>query len=89
MSQTKSIALAALLAIGAGGHLANAATPSPAQANAPAQPREYAQVNGMGGELSLVPAQESAPKSQDADPWAVTSRSGVHIPSRSGFVGYR
>ena len=83
MSQIKSIALAAVLAVGAG-HLANATTP--AQGNPAAQPREYAQANDMGGELS---AQESGPSSQDADPWAVTSRSGVHIPSRSGFVGYR
>ena len=82
MSQFRSIALAALLGIGAAGHLANAASPIPAQ------PKKYAQVNGMGGKLSLGRAQDSAAKSQDINLWAVTSPSGVHIPSHAGFVGY-
>jgi hypothetical protein len=91
MSQFRSIALAALLAIGAAGlsgHVASAASPIPAQANIPAQAKTYAQKDGMGGELSMMPAQEPAAKSQDANPWAGTSPSGVHIQSRSGFVGY-
>lgn len=83
------MSLAALLTLGAAGHLANAATPTPGQANAPAQPREYAQANGIGGEASPAPAQESVANAEDTNSWAVTSRSGVHIPSRSGFVGYR
>ena len=88
MSQIKSVALAALLTIGAAGHLANAASPTIARANAPATSKEYAQANGMGGQLSLTPAQDLQAKSQDTNPWAVTSPSGVHIPSHAGFVGY-
>jgi hypothetical protein len=90
MSQTKSIALAALLGIGAAGfsgHLANAASPNPAQADRPVQAQVYAQANRS--ELSLKLAQDSAATSQDTNPWAVTSPSGVHIQSRAGFVGYR
>jgi hypothetical protein len=88
MSQFRLIALAALLAIGAAGHLANAAPPAPAQANAPAQSKEYAQANGMGSELSGMRAQDSTAKSQGTNPWAVMSPSGVHFQSRAGFVGY-
>jgi hypothetical protein len=85
MSQFRSIALAALLAIGAAGlsgQVASAASPIPAQA------KTYAQNDGMGGELSMVPAQDTAAKSQDPNPWTATDPSGVHIQSRSGFVGY-
>jgi len=83
MSQFKSIALAALLGIGVAGfsgHLANAASPNPAQANTQAQ--VYAQANR--GELSFRLAQDPAATS---NPWAVTN-SGVHFQSRAGFVGY-
>jgi hypothetical protein len=89
MSQLKSIALAALLigASGLSGHLANAASPSPAQADRPVQAQVYAQANRS--ELSLRLAQDPAATSQDTNPWAVTSgSSGVHIQSRAGFVGY-
>jgi hypothetical protein len=91
MSQFRSIALAALLGIGVAGlsgHLANAASPTPAQADNPAQAKIYAQKNEMNGG-SMRPAEAPAMKSQDANPWAITSPSGVHIQSRSGFVGYR
>jgi hypothetical protein len=91
MSQFRSIALTALLAIGAAGlsgQVASAASPMPAQANTPAQAKTYAQKDGIGGELSIMPAQDPSAKSQDANPWAVTTPPGVHIQSRSGFVGY-
>ena len=88
MSRIKSMAVAALLTLGSAGHLANAASPVPVRSNT-ASSKEYAQADGIGVELPLETAQQSAPQSQDADPWAVTSRSGVHVPSRSGFVGYR
>jgi hypothetical protein len=92
MSQFRSIALAALLGIGIAGlsgHLANAASPSPAQADNPPQAKIYAQENDEMSRGSMRPAEVPAMKSQDANPWAITSPSGVHIQSRSGFVGYR
>ena len=92
MSQFRSIALATLLGIGAAafsGHLANAASPTPSQANSSAQARTYAEESDLGGRLSMKPVEAPAIKSQDTDPWASTSPSGVHIQSRSGFVGYR
>jgi hypothetical protein len=82
MSQTKSIALAAMMVIGAA-HLANAASPTSAQAHTPAQAQLYAQANRS--ELSYRLAQDPAATS---NPWAVTN-SGVHFQSRAGFVGYR
>jgi hypothetical protein len=91
MSQLKSIALAALLGLGAAGfsgHLASAASPNPDQNSTPAKAKVYAQSDGMGRELSLMPAQDPQAKSRDANPWAVTSSGGVHIQSRAGFVGY-
>jgi hypothetical protein len=92
MSQIKSIALAALLGIGVAGfsgHVsaANAESANTAQADRPVQAQVYAQANRS--ELSLKLAQEPALMSQDTNPWAVTSPSGVHIQSRAGFVGYR
>ena len=91
MSRLRSIALAALLGIGAAGlsgHVANAASPTPSQATSSAQARTYAQENDMGGGLAMKPTEAPAMKSQDTDPWAITSPSGVHFQSRSGFVGY-
>ena len=87
MSQIKSIALAGLLigASGLSGHLANAASPTPAQADRPVQAQVYAQAHRS--EVSLRLAQDPAATSQDTNPWAVTS-SGVNIQSRAGFVGY-
>ena len=84
MSQIKSIALAALFGIGVAGlsgNLANAASPTPAQANNPAQSQVYAQANRS--ELSLRLAREPAPTSNPS-----VTGSGVHIQSRAGFVGY-
>jgi hypothetical protein len=91
MPQFRSIALAVLLAIGAAtlsGRVASAGSPMPSQADTPAQAKTYAQEDPRGGELSIMPAQDPAPKLQDANPWAVTNPSGVHIQSRAGFVGY-
>jgi len=81
MSQIKSIALAAMMVIGAA-HLANAGSPNSAQADRSAQSQVYAQANRS--ELSFRLAQDPATTS---NPWAVTD-SGVHFQSRAGFVGY-
>jgi hypothetical protein len=89
MSQIKSIALAALLGIGVGGFSGHVSAANAESANT-VRTKVYAQNESVGGELSLRPAQDyPAAKSQDANPWAVTSPSGVHIQSRAGFVGYR
>jgi hypothetical protein len=88
MSQIKSIALAAVLGIGVAGLSGHVSAANAESANA-AQAKVYAQNDGLGGELSVRSAQNPAAKSQDANPWAITSPSGVHIQSRSGFVGYR
>jgi hypothetical protein len=88
MSQIKSIALAALLGIGAAG-FAGHVSPANAESANPARAKVYAQSDSVGGELSVTSAQNPAAKSQDANPWAVTSPSGVNIQSRAGFVGYR
>ena len=50
--------------------------------------RTYAQENDLGDRLSMKPVEAPAMKSQGTDPWAITSSSGVHFQSRSGFVGY-
>ena len=81
MSQIKSIALAAMMVIGAA-HLANGASSNSGQADRPAQPRVYAQANRS--ELFFGRAQDPAAMS---NAWTVTD-SGVHIQSRAGFVGY-
>ena len=81
MSQIRSIALAAMMVIGAA-HLANAASANSAQADGSAQLQVYAQANHS--ELSFSMAQDPAATS---NPWAATSP-GVHIQSRAGFVGY-
>jgi hypothetical protein len=88
MSQIKSIALAALLGIGVAGFSGHVSAANAESANT-AQAKVYAQNDGVGGELSMRPAQNSAAKSQDVNPWAVTNPSGVHIQCRAGFVGYR
>ena len=88
MLQIKSIALAALLGLGAAGlsgHLANAGSPNSAHVDAPAQAKVFAQANH--GELYLRSPQDPVATSQDAHPWALTD-TGVHIQSRAGFVGY-
>ena len=85
MSQIKSIALAAVLGIGVAGFSGHVSAANAESANT-AQAKVYAQNDNVGGELS---ARSAAAKSQDANPWAVTSPSGVHIQSRAGFVGYR
>jgi hypothetical protein len=88
MSQLKSIALAALLGIAAAGFSGQVSAANAESAN-PAQAKVYAQNEGFGSELSMRTVQEPAAKSQDTNPWAVTSgSSGVHIQSRAGFVGY-
>jgi hypothetical protein len=88
MSQLKSIALAALLGIAAAGFSGQVSAAN-AESASPAQAKVYAQNEGVGGELSVRTAQDAAAKSQDTNPWAVTSgSSGVHIQSRAGFVGY-
>jgi hypothetical protein len=88
MSQITSLALAALLGIGVVGVSEPVSAADPESAN-PARAKLYAHTEGISGELSVRPAQNPAAKAQDAAPWAVTSPSGVHIPSRAGFVGYR
>jgi hypothetical protein len=88
MSQIKSIALAALLGIGAAGFAGHISAANAESAN-PAPAKVYTQNDNNGGELSMTPTQNPAAKSQDANPWAITSPSGVHIQSRAGFVGYR
>ena len=88
MSQLKSIALAALLGIGAAGFSGQVSAANAESAN-PARAKVYAQNDGVGGELSMRQAQDPAAKSQDRNSWSVTSPSGVHIQSRAGFVGYR
>ena len=88
MSQIKSIALAALLGIGVVGISEPVSAADPESAN-PARARVYAQTEGISGELSVSKDDNPAAKAQDTDPWAVTRPSGVHIPSRTGFVGYR
>ena len=80
MSQIKSIALAALLALAGLSGNANAASPNPNQS------RVYAQADRTG--LTARLDRDEVAKSQD-NPWAVTSASGVNIQSRAGFVGYR
>ena len=85
MSQIKSIALAALWGIGTAGLSGHVSAANAESANT-AQAKVYAQNDNFGGELSVKSA---AAKSQDANPWAVTSPSGVHIQSRAGFVRYR
>jgi hypothetical protein len=88
MSQIKSIALAALLGIGAAGFSGQVSAAN-AESATPARAKVYAQNDRVGGELSMRPALEDAAKSQDTSPWAITSgNSGVHIQSRAGFVGY-
>jgi hypothetical protein len=90
MLQIKSIALAALLGLGAAGlsgHLANAGSPKTDETKTPAQASMYAQEDGVDGKLSLMSAQDPAATSRDTNPWATTS-SGVHFQSRAGFVGY-
>jgi hypothetical protein len=88
MSQLKSLALAALLGIGVAGFSGQVSAANAESAN-PAQAKVYAQNEVGGGELSMRTAQEPAAKSQDTNPWAITSgNSGVHIQSRAGFVGY-
>jgi hypothetical protein len=85
MFDRNSTALASFLAlalVGLSGHLANAASPLPAQANTSAQAQADAQTNRR--ELSLMLTQDQAAK----NPWAVTNASGVNIQSRAGFVGY-
>ena len=84
MSQIKSIALAALLGIGVAGFSGHVSAANAESVNT-GQTKVYAQNDNLGRELSVRPTA----KSQDANPWAVTSPSGVHIQSRAGFVGYR
>jgi len=81
----KSTTLVAALVLAAAGFSGHVSAANAESANT-AQAKVYAQNDGIGGELSVRPA---AAKSQDANPWAVTSPSGVHIQSRAGFVGYR
>ena len=81
MSQIRSIALAAMMVIGAA-HLATAASPNSGQDNRSAQSQVYAQASRS--ELSFRQAQDPAATSSA---WAVTD-SGAHIQSRAGFVGY-
>jgi len=85
MSQIKSIALAAVLGIGVAGFSGHVPAANAESTNT-AQTKVYAQNDGISGELSV---RSAAAKSQDTNPWAVTSPSGVHIQSRAGFVGYR
>ena len=88
MSQIKSIALAALLGIEVAGFSGHVSAANAESAN-PARTKVYAQNDTLGGELAVRPPQNPAAKSQDTNPWAVTSPSGVYIQSRAGFVGYR
>jgi len=88
MSKIKPIALAALLGIGVVGISEHASAADAESAN-PARARVYAQTEGISGELSVSKSENSTASSQSTDPWAVTRPSGLHIPSRAGFVGYR
>jgi hypothetical protein len=88
MSQMKSVAVAALLGIGVAGFSGHSSAAN-AESGYTSRAKMYAQTDARGGEVSIRPAQNPALKSQDADPWAITSPSGVHIQSRAGFVGYR
>jgi len=85
MSQIKSIALAAVLGIGGAGFSGHVSAANAESANT-GQTKVYAQNDNFGRELSV---RSAAAKSQDANPWAVTSPNGVHIQSRAGFTGYR
>ena len=88
MSQLKSIALTALLGFGVAsfsGHLARAIA-DPAK---PSAANVYAQGGGLGGQLPTKPTEDFAAKSQDRNPWTITTPSGVDIRSRAGFVDYR
>jgi hypothetical protein len=82
---TTLVAALVLAAAGFSGHVSAANAES---ANT-ARTKVYAQNDSVGGELSVTPVQNPAAKSQDTNPWAVASPSGVHIQSRAGFVGYR
>ena len=81
MPQINSIALAAMMVIGAA-HLANTASANSAQAEGSAQSQVYAHANRS--EFSFRMAQDPAATS---NPWGATSP-GVQIHSRAGFVGY-
>ena len=78
----KSTTLAAALVLAFAGFSGHVSAANAESANT-AQIKVYAQNDG---ELSV---RSGAAKSQDENPWAATSPSGVHIQSRAGFVGYR
>ena len=81
----KSTTLVAALVLAAAGFSGHVSAANAESANT-GQTKVYAQNDNFGRELSV---RSAAAKSQDANPWAVTSPNGVHIQSRAGFTGYR
>ena len=68
MSQLKSTALVVLLGLGVAGFSGHLAPASAEPVNPPAA-RVYAENTGLGGQLSMRPAQDPAAKSQDKNAW--------------------